>query len=512
MAMSTYVRNLLASIVILLLACTAIRVMASTANEQQKLTLPQETHRQHIDATQSAEPAQATIAHEHTSLQADLPPQWLALPFVILLLMIATGPLLYERFWHKHYPKVAILLASFVIVYYLFVLHNLSKPVEALMEYLQFIALIASLYMAAGGILIEVSKQATPSTNLGLLLLGAVLANFIGTTGASMLLIRPYIRLNRGRIKVYHIVFFILIVSNVGGALTPIGDPPLFLGFLKGVPFFWTLQHNLLPWLLALLLLGVAFFILDTKNPTTSKQPITAKAQPALRVVGKRNFLWLIIIIIAVFLDPHILGWVPAIQHHGHSFSFLREVILFSVAWLSYRYASKPALKGNEFALEPLKEVVLIFVGIFGTMIPALALISAFAQSESGSAMITPNTLYWGAGIFSSILDNAPTYLNFAAASMAAQGADITQLTDVQAYATGGVFTNSILRLKAISIASVFFGAMTYIGNGPNFMVKAIAEHLGIRMPSFFGYIIWFSIPILLPALVLVWLAFFAWA
>lgn len=510
--MSTCARVLLAFIAMLLLACPVMDAMASTIDGQQKTSMLQEIHGEYVDATMSTEPAKTIADHENAGIQADLPPTWLALPFIILLLMIATGPLLYERFWHKHYPQVAVLLAGFVVAYYLLVLHNVIKPVETLMEYGQFIALIASLYMAAGGILIKVNKQATPATNLGLLLIGAVLSNLIGTTGASMLLIRPYIRLNRGRTKVYHIVLFIFIVSNVGGALTPIGDPPLFLGFLKGVPFFWTLQHNLLPWLLTLFLLGIIFLVLDTKNSATTEQPSADKIKPAWSIVGKRNFVWLAIIIVAVFLDPHIFNWVPAIQYQGHTFSFLREVILFSVVWLSYHYASSPALQGNEFTLEPLREVALIFVGIFGTMMPALTLIGTFAQSETGSAMITHNTLYWGAGIFSSILDNAPSYLNFVAASMAAQGADIVHTTDVQAYAAGGVFANSVLRLKAISIASVFFGAMTYIGNGPNFMVKSIAEHLGIRMPSFFGYIIRFSIPLLLPVLILVWLIFFALA
>ena len=447
-----------------------------------------------------------------TGIPNDLPPSWLVLPFVLLLLMIATGPLLYERFWHKHYPKVAMLLAGLVVGYYLLVLHNFSKPVEALMEYIQFIALIAALYMASGGILIKVNRKGTPVANLCLLLGGAVLANLIGTTGASMLLIRPYIRLNQGRLGVYHIIFFICIVSNVGGAMTPIGDPPLFLGFLKGVPFFWTLRHNLLPWLLALTLLGLIFFVLDARNVAASEQPLARQAGSAVSILGKRNFFWLGVIIVAVFLDPHIFPWVPSIAYHGHAFSFLREVILLNVAWLSYRYASKAALQGNKFTLAPLREVVLIFMGIFGTMIPALTLIGALAKSEVGSAMITPNTLYWGAGICSSILDNAPTYLNFMAACMAAQGADIATITDVQAYAAGGVFADSVLRLNAIAIASVFFGAMTYIGNGPNFMVKAIAEHSGVRMPSFLGYVGRFSIPFLLPVLVLVWFLFFAFA
>jgi Na+/H+ antiporter NhaD/arsenite permease-like protein len=451
----------------------------------------------------------ATGSH-HTENQTDIPPIWLALPFVVLLLMIATGPLLYAKFWHQHYPRVAMLLAALVLSYYLLVLHDWAKPVAAFMEYVQFIALIAALYMVSGGILIAVNKQATPLTNLGLLLTGAVIANLIGTTGASMLLIRPYMRLNQGRIKVYHIVFFIFMVSNVGGALTPIGDPPLFLGFLSGVPFFWTLQHNIMPWLVVLLLLGTAFYCLDTRNVGNTAQASIDPAKPMLYLVGKHNFTWFVIIIGAVFVDPNLFDGVPALHYGHHSFSFVRELILFAVAWLSYRYADRYALQENAFSLAPLKEVVMLFLGIFGTMIPALQLISAFARSETGHALITHNTLYWGAGIFSSILDNAPTYLNFGAASMAAHGADIAIVADVKAFAAGGVFPNSVLQLQAISIASVFFGAMTYIGNGPNFMVKAIAEHLGLRMPSFFTYMLRFSVPILLPVLIIIWLLFFA--
>lgn len=302
-------------------------------------------------------------------------------------------------------------------------------------------------------------------------------------------------------------------VSNVGGALTPIGDPPLFLGFIKGVPFFWTLYHNGLPWLVALGLLSMAFLAFDIRNLHTVPASLQDPGQPVLHIVGKRNLLWLTLIITAVFLDPHIFSWVPAITTHaGHSFSFLREIILLGLAGLSYQCANREALAANGFTLEPLKEVVIIFVGIFGTMIPALDLVSRFAASEAGSALITPNTLYWGTGICSSMLDNAPTYLNFGAACMAAQGADITKTTDVLAYAAGGVFPHSILRLKALTIASVFFGAATYIGNGPNFMVKSIAEHEGVRMPSFFGYIFRFVVPFLLPVLLIIWLLFFAFA
>ena len=475
---------------------------------------PQEvsTQEQLSNITKAAEAISIAVIDtdsHYTVGQVVIPPAWLAIPFVVLLLMIATGPLLYEKFWHRYYPSIALLLVVLVLAYYLLALHDWEKPLEALVDYVQFIALIAALYMSSSGVLIAVNKRATPFTNLGLLFTGAIIANFIGTTGASMLLIRPYMRLNQGRIKVYHIVFFIFMVSNVGGCLTPIGDPPLFLGFLSGVPFFWTLQHNLLPWLAVLLLLSTVFYYLDIHNTSSTGQAPTDPTKPTIHLAGRHNFIWFFVIIGAVFIDPNLFDWVPAIHYDHHAFSFVRELILLGVAWLSYHYADWHALQENKFSWAPLREVVILFGGIFGTMIPALQLISAFASSETGHAIITHHTLYWGAGIFSSILDNAPTYLNFVAASMAAHGADSTLVEDVQAFSAGGVFPNSVLQLRAISLASVFFGAMTYIGNGPNFMVKAIAEQLGLRMPSFFTYILRFSVPILFPVLVAVWLLFF---
>lgn len=446
-------------------------------------------------------------AHEHA-------PGWLVIPFVTLLLMIATGPLFYEHFWHHNYPKIAVGLAVIVVLYYLFVLHNVHNPVHALAEYVQFIALLASLFIASGGILIEVDKKSTPLANVLLLIVGALISNLIGTTGASMLLIRPFIRLNKDNIQPYHIIFFIFMVSNVGGSLTPIGDPPLFLGFLKGVPFFWTLEHNWPAWILALTILSILFYTVDRKMGKSADIPesddeITYSNK--ITLTGTRNFLWLLVIIISVFLDPNVLEWVPAIHYDGQKFSFIRETIMFAVAYLSFRFADKKALKGNEFNFEPIREVAFIFIGIFGTMMPALELVGTFAQSEEGAAMITYNTLYWGTGLLSGFLDNAPTYLNFLAAAMASQGAEINIIQQVKDFALGN-YLNSSFELMAISIASVFFGAMTYIGNGPNFMVKSIAEQSGIKMPSFFGYILRFSIPILLPILFITWLVFFAFA
>ena len=382
-------------------------------------------------------------------------------------------------------------------------------PVHALAEYVQFIALLASLYIASGGIMIDIDKKATPMANVLLLLAGAVVSNLIGTTGASMLLIRPFIRLNKTRIKAYHIIFFIFAVSNIGGSLTPIGDPPLFLGFLKGVPFFWTLEHNLLPWAFALLVLVVIFYLFDVRNKQNFGEEDVDYSN-SISLIGSRNFLWLLAIIGSVFLDPNVIDWVPAIHYDGDKFSFLREIIMFSVAYFSFRFADKKAIQGNEFSFEPIREVAFIFIGIFGTMMPALELVGNFAASPEGSKLITHNTLYWGTGILSGFLDNAPTYINFLTAALASQNGSINLISDVAAFANGGTFHDSVLDLKAISIAAVFFGAFTYIGNGPNFMVKSIAEQVGIKMPSFFGYIIRFSIPFLLPLLILVWLVFFA--
>lgn len=437
-------------------------------------------------------------------------PLWSIIPFVLLLGMIATGPLFYEHFWHKNYPKIAIILAVLVVSYYIFSLGNTHGPIHAAFEYVQFIALLTGLYIASGGIMIEVSKKATPLTNSVLLLIGAVIANVIGTTGASMLLIRPFIRLNRDRIKAYHIIFFIFIVSNIGGSLTPIGDPPLFLGFLKGVPFFWTLTHNFSAWFLGVLLLAALFYWIDRRNRDVDElvEPVEIKNKISLN--GGMNFIWLAVIVGAVFLDPNVIEWVPAIHYHGQKFSFLREIIMLSVAYLSYRFANKELLQANEFNFEPIKEVAFIFIGIFGTMMPALEIVGNFAQSPEGVKVITHNTLYWGTGLLSGFLDNAPTYLNFLAAGMASKGADINNIHHVAAFANGGAYHDSILFLKSISIAAVFFGAFSYIGNGPNFMVKSIAEQVGIKMPSFFGYIVRFAIPILLPLYILVWLIFFA--
>lgn len=429
------------------------------------------------------------------------PATWSVIPFVVLLLMIATGPLFYAHFWHHHYPKIAIGLGVLVVAYYIFVLGDTHHPVHALAEYVSFIALLTVLFVASGGILINVDKAGTPLANIALLVFGAAIANIIGTTGASMLLIRPFIRLNKDRISPYHIVFFIFMVSNVGGSLTPIGDPPLFLGFLKGVSFEWTIIHIWVKWIFGIGLLAIIFYFFDTKN---SKGYDYGKNEYSGKITmkGSKNIIFLAIAIVAVFIDPNVQTWVPSIHYDGAELSYIRELIMFATAFAAYKFADKECLKGNGFDFEPILEVAFIFIGIFGTMLPALQLVGSFATDNPD--MITTNALYWATGALSGVLDNAPTYLNFLAAALAKYGMDIGDSVQVAQFSK-----DHIMELMAISISSVFFGAMTYIGNAPNFMVKSIAEQTGIEMPAFAAYVVKYSIPILLPVLFLTWFVFF---
>ena len=423
-------------------------------------------------------------------------PLFLVAPFILLLSMLATGPVLYPTFWHRYYNIIAIVLSLLVVGYYILVLHDIEQPIEALADYIQFISVLVALYMVSSNILIDIKQDATPATNLILLWGGAIIANIIGTTGASMLLIRPYMRLNGKNLQAYHIVFFILMVSNVGGCLTPIGDPPLFLGFLKGVPFFWTLRNCFVPWLTAMSSLSIMFYF---KDKSIDKKSTTKIVKRGISIIGKRNFMWLSIIVAAIFIDPRIVSCLPVIVYHGHRYSFLRESLLLIITILTYQRADQAILQKNGFSLAPIKEVMFIFIGIFGTMIPAMTLITKLATSPSGQAMVHPNTLYWTTGLLSSMLDNAPTYLCFLKSGMASQGQDISTYV-----------IKSALQLKAISIGAVFCGGGTYVGNGPNFMVKAIAQEHGVKMPSFVDYIVHYSLPYLFPTLMLVWTLFFA--
>jgi Na+/H+ antiporter NhaD/arsenite permease-like protein len=421
-----------------------------------------------------------------------LPNPWMVIPFAVLLIMIATGPLFYHHFWEKNYPKIAIALGSITTFYYLVLLNDTHTLLHTAAEYISFIALLASLFVASGGILIKIDKKSTPLLNIFVLLFGSVIANIIGTTGASMLLIRPYIRINKNRIKPYHIIFFIFSVSNIGGALTPIGDPPLFLGFLRGVDFFWFVEHLWYLWLPTLIVLMAIFYVIDSRN----KEPETDTDYTGkIEIKGAKNLIYLLVILISVFLDPGIFSWVPSLAPLPIG---VREIIMFTVVYLSYKNADKEILEKNEFNFEPIREVAYLFIGIFATMIPALQLISY--EAKVYGEQLNAGIFYWATGSLSAFLDNAPTFLNFLSAALGKYGMDVTIKEQVSEFAW-----LHPLYLQAISVAAVFFGAMTYIGNGPNFMVKSICERAGIKMPSFFGYLIKYSIPILLPIFTILW-------
>lgn len=437
-----------------------------------------------------------TIVDEEQQKSDDLPIV-LIIPFVLLLALIAVGPLFFHHFWTKYYPVIALALGAVVVLYYIFVLHNPHKVLHTAQEYISFIALLGSLFVASGGIAIQIDKKSTPLLNTIFLFIGSVLANVIGTTGASMLLIRPFMNINKNRIKPYHIVFFIFTVSNVGGSLTPIGDPPLFLGFLKGIAFSWVIVHVWYIWIFAIFSILAVFYLFDRKNIVNDKNTYTGKIQ----VTGYRNIIFLLIILVAVFIDPSQMSWVPDFYAMYHIPIGLREMIQFSVMIFAYVCANRKALSLNGFDFGPIKEVAYLFAGIFASMMPALSLVEQTAKNMG--KQLTVDIIYWSTGVLSGILDNAPTYLNYLTASMAKYNVSIDDKVAVNDFAHHPETAKYII---AVSIAAVFFGAMTYIGNGPNFMVKSISEKQGLKMPSFFGYMGKYSLPILLPIYFIVYL------
>ncbi|HEX9048005.1 MAG TPA: sodium:proton antiporter [Verrucomicrobiae bacterium] len=408
----------------------------------------------------------------------------LILPFVLLLGAMALVPVLAPRWWARFYAVVALGLGAVTASIYLFVLHDFGSLGRVAHEYISFIAIGGSLFVVAGGVHIEVPGRATPLANVAFLLAGAVAANVLGTTGAAMLLIRPWIQMNRQRVAAHHIAFFIFLVANVGGCLTPIGDPPLFLGFLQGIPFWWVALKCWPMWAVGTGLLLAIFYAVDRNHFAR-----TALAQPegagtaAWRFVWGGNLFFLAVILGAVFIEKPI---------------FLREGLMLAAAAGSYFTTRKSVHEANGFNFHPIMEVAILFAGVFATMIPALALLEHQAGSWLG-ANPSASVFFWGTGALSAILDNAPTYLGFLSALFGVAGtSDIHDLLD-----------QKTVHVLAISIASVFFGAATYIGNGPNFMVKAIAEQNGVKMPSFLHFIFQFSLPFLLPVLFFVWLFFF---
>ena len=409
----------------------------------------------------------------------------LMLPFALLLGAMALAPIFAPHWWLQHYAKVALGLGAVTAGWYFFALHETHSLGEAAHEYVSFIALVGSLYVVSGGIHIGVQGESTPLKNVIFLLIGAVLANVLGTTGAAMLLIRPWIRMNKYRITAHHIVFFIFLVANIGGCLTPIGDPPLFLGFLQGVPFWWVAQNCWPAWAVGVGALLAIFFVVDKINfRRTTKTPLPqATANENWQFDGRANLFFLAIILGAVFVSRP---------------PFLREGLMLAAALGSWFTTKKSVHTANEFNFHPVTEVAVLFAGIFATMIPALAWLESHAGSVLGASP-SPGIFFWSAGALSAGLDNAPTYLGFLRALQGVAGTEDSRR----------LLADHAPHLLAISLGAVFFGAATYIGNGPNFMVKTIAEQRGMRMPSFLEFILKFTLPFLLPVLVIVWLLFF---
>jgi len=432
------------------------------------------------------------------------------IPFILLLLSIAIAPFINADWWGRNYPYVSLGLAAVTIFYYLFILKNGSRIVHSANEYFSFIALVGSLFTVSGGIHINIKGRSTPLANVLLLLIGAITANIIGTTGASMMLIRPYMRINKYRISGYHIVFFIFIVSNIGGMLTPIGDPPLFLGYLKGIPFFWITTRIWPIWIIATGIIIAVFYVIDRHNfsklPHALEHEIEEKGEQ-FSVTGLGNCILLAVVLAAVFTPRP-----------------LREIVMISAALWSCLSTHGHIHDKNDFNLHPIKEVAILFAGIFATMTPAMDWLELNAAGLGVSGL---GQYYWGSGVLSSFLDNAPTYLNFLSTACGLHGLNVDNPAHMRALlglaphgtvtALASAVKSGVIGLRmdswkyilGISAGSVMFGANTYIGNGPNFMVKSIAEQAHVKMPSFFGYIIKYSIPVLGPVLMLVWILFF---
>lgn len=475
-----------------------------------------------------------------------------SIPFALLLLCAATIPLVNKHWWEKHFLKISFGLGAVIAAYYLFIAASAHPWAHGMEEYVSFIALLGSLYIVSGGIFIRVSQRATPGVNVVILLIGALASNVFGTTGAAMLLIRPFMRLNRAHLKPYHIVFFIFIVANVGGSLTPIGDPPLFLGYLRGVPFWWVLEYCRQMWIATVGALLVIFYVVDWIDYRKVARAHVTELGPTVSISGWHNFLFIGLILAGVFrpgMFDILHGKLPGAG--WMSYLGCREFFMLLAVVGSKFFTHREIYQRNEFNYHAIKEVAILFVGIFSTMAPALQWLETNA---SRMPLHTPGQYYFSCGTLSAVLDNAPTYLTFLKAELSQlDNREVQQAMDeVARMETSGVLRirddlesqrvyNALLSLVkyhhadivaqrvtreeveisflignedtnalliAVSLGAVFFGASTYIGNGPNFMVKAIAEADGVIMPGFFGYVVKYSVPILLPVLVGVWWLF----
>lgn len=425
---------------------------------------------------------------------------WTVIPFIVMLLVIAVAPLALPEFWEKNLNKLYVTIGIAAPTAILLLCLGLGKNLEhqLLFDYIPFIVLLLSLFVVTGGIRITGDIRATPHANTALLAIGFLLASLIGTTGAAMLLIRPLLEINQQRTrKVHTVLFFIALVANCGGVLTPLGDPPLFLLYLRGAHFTWFLK--LFPeWLTCGAILLLIYYLVDRYH--YKREPIAALRadnieRTPIRITGKINFLYILMIVASViFLNE---SYIPVMGEHDCPIyiKFVREYALVGIILLSMFTTNKEVRPANKFSWEPILEVAILFVGIFTTMTPALIYLNTHAASLG---LDQPWQFLYCTGTLSSFLDNAPTAVAFHTVA--------TGLPMVEGVPVVAGIAEPILR--AIALGAVFFGSMTYIGNGPNFMVKSIAEQSGIKMPSFFGYIGKFSLCVLLPVYIIVQLIF----
>ena len=443
----------------------------------------------------------------------ELLPLWSCMPFAGILLSIALFPLILPDLWHHHFGKISAFWAAslgvpFLIAFKGAALHQILHIILA--DYVPFIILLWSLYTVSGGILLRGTLRGTPIVNVVMLIIGTLLASWMGTTGAAMLMIRPFLRANNYRKnRTFMVVFFIFLVANIGGSLTPLGDPPLFLGFLHGVSFFWT--FNILPHMLMVAgILLVIYFIIDTYyyRKEVSPAPEEEGVKEPLKLDGVHNFLFLGGIVGSVLMSG-IVDWgdINTLGIHRTIQDWVRDGLLILMGILSLVTTPIRIRDDNDFTWFPIIEVAYLFIGIFITMIPCLLILKA--GSRGALAFLTngvtePLHYFWIAGGLSSFLDNAPTYLTFFNSAL---GAFYSEMTEPQAVPL--LMTKHAIYLKAISAGSVFFGACSYIGNAPNFMVRSISEEAGTPMPSFFGYILKYALIFLIPAYIIVTFVFF---
>lgn len=475
----------------------------------------------HADPAAEKEAEAHDHAHGH-GLDGGMLPLWSCLPFVFMLLSIAFWPLLAPGVWHHHFGKISFfwalaLAGPLVYAYKAAAVYEILHILLA--DYVPFIILLWSLYTVSGGIILRGSISGTPLINTFMLLVGTLLASWMGTTGASMLMIRPLLRANKNRRnRTFMVVFFIFLVGNIGGALTPLGDPPLFLGFLRGVDFFWT--FNLLPHMLVMTvlllsvyyLLDVYFFRKEQRLEPAAARQARSTAEPPERVPlgidGKRNFLFLAgIVAMVLFSGMADMGTIDTLGVNREVQGWIRDIMLVVCGLLSLVFTPPSIRQDNDFTWFPIKEVAYLFVGIFITMIPCLLILkagSAGALAFIINQVETPVHYFWVTGLLSGFLDNAPTYLTFFSTAL---GSFYSGMSEAQAVPL--LMTEKALYLIAISSGAVFFGAFSYIGNAPNFMVRSIAEEAGTPMPSFFGYVIRYTLVFLVPSLVLVTWIFF---